>query len=226
MAGECISTFRSDQDYLTTCVITPDGDSFATASKDGSMKLWNVHTASYLTTLETDFEPILDCAVTSNGSTIVSTSPHGLRLWNLATGECEASLEGHLEGVQSCAVTPDNSTVISGSLDYSLKLWDIDSGECIGTLSGHDDDVNSCAVAPDGSFIVSTSDDRTLKMWKPNFNWPRSAKCSEEGIVGGLDAMAADWEAFEMSHSKEWNDDLWNEELCGYANLVDIPALA
>jgi len=189
------------------------------------MKLWNFNTACYVTTLEKDFEPILDCCVTSNGSTIVSSSPLGLSLWNLGTGECEASLEGHLEGVQSCAVTHDNSTVISASLDYSLKLWDIESGECIGTLIGHDDDVNSCAVARDGSFIMSTSDDRTLRRWKPNFHWPRLSHSSEESISGDLDAIDPVWEDFERSRTKDWNDEIWNDELYGYANLVDIPAL-
>jgi len=221
MAGECISTFRAPQDYLTACTVTPDGETFATASKDGSMKLWNVQKASYITTLAKDFETILDCTVTSDGSRIVSTSPHGLRLWNLSTGECEASLEGHLEGVQGCALTPDNSTIISASLDYSLKMWDMKSGECMGTLKGHNDDVNACAVAPDGSFIVSASDDRTLKMWKPNFQWPCLSSCSEESD-DGLEAIAPDWEAFEIPSSKDWND-----ELSGYyENIVDIPALA
>jgi len=189
-----------------------------------------VYTASYLTTLGKDFESILDCDVTTDGSTIVSTSSHGLRLWNLATGECKASLEGHLEGVQGCAITPDNSSVISASLDYSLKVWDMDSGKCMGTLEGHDDDVNACAVAPDASFIISASDDRTLKMWKPNFQWPRLMNRSEEiedeletiAPDWELEAIAPDWEEFETHFPKGWNG-----ELCGYhQNINDIPALA
>jgi len=170
-----------------------------------------------MTTLAKDFETILDCTVTCDGSTIVSTSPHRLRLWNLETGECEASLEGHLEGIQGCAVTPDTSSVISASLDYSLKIWSMKSGECIGTLKGHGDDVNACAVAPDGSFIVSASDDRTLKIWKPNFQWACLSNCSDES-EDRLEAITSDWEGFEILSSKEWND-----ELCGYyENIVDM----
>jgi len=106
------------------------------------------------------------CAVTPNGSRLVSSSAdETLKVWDLDSGEVNHTLRGHLGWVCCCAVTLDGFRVISSSRDGFLKVWDLDSGEEVCTLKGHTNCVSCCAVTPAGSRAISGSWDETLKVW-------------------------------------------------------------
>jgi WD40 repeat protein len=119
-------------------------------------------------TLEGHEEGIWACAITPDGSRVISTSrDRTLRVWDLQSGEALAVLRGHDAEVRGCAVMPDGRRVVSASADETLKIWDLETGQVLATLSGHEARVLACAVTPDGRRIVSASSDRTLRIWDP-----------------------------------------------------------
>ena len=121
-----------------------------------------------LGTLEGHSSAVYACAVSPDGSFIVSASwDETLKLWDRASGRELRTLAGHTDMVNACAVSPDGSFTVSASNDHTLKLWDPVSGQELRTLKGHGSGVSSCAVSPDGSFTVSASGDHTLKLWDP-----------------------------------------------------------
>ncbi len=108
---------------------------------------------------------ITACAMSTDGSTIVSASAdETLRVWDARSWVLRHILSGHEKGVNGCAVSADGSTIVSASDDETLKVWNGQTGVERFTLRGHSKRVGCCAVTADG-MIVSGSDDQTLKVW-------------------------------------------------------------
>lgn len=66
---------------------------------------------------------VTDCAITFDGSAIISGSFCGtLALWDLNSGElrCINERSSYISG---CCVTPDGATIVTSSLDTSVRLW-------------------------------------------------------------------------------------------------------
>ncbi len=118
-----------------------------------------------LRTLSGHTEWVNSCAISPDGSWIVSTScDRTLKVWDSSTGAERFTLTGPVYLDSGCAVSPDGSWIASAS-GNALKIWDAVTGTEHLTLSGHTELVTGCAISPDGSFIVSASHDKTLKVW-------------------------------------------------------------
>ena len=119
--------------------------------------------------------PILACAWSPNGKTLLSaSSDNTLKLWDPKNGKCTQTLTGHKNTVWACAWSPDGKTLLSASSDNTLKLWDPKNGKCTQTLTGHKNTVWACAWSPDGKTLLSASSDNTLKLWDP-----KNGKCTQ-----------------------------------------------
>ena len=129
------------------------------ASKDGTIKVWNLVTGEIEQTLS-NLSAAYSVAV-SNNLIVAGSGDRKIRIWNLATGELEQTLSGHSDYVTSVAIVEDK--IISGSRDNTIKIWDLATGELEQTLSGHSDAVYSIAVA--NNKIISGSRDNTIKIW-------------------------------------------------------------
>jgi WD40 repeat protein/transcriptional regulator with XRE-family HTH domain len=110
--------------------------------------------------------PVHDCAISPDGTWIVSASADKtLKLWDVRTGNMRFTLEGHSAPVTCCAISPMGNRVVSGSEDGTVRIWNAYSGNELLTLSGHKGAVTDCAISPDGAWIVSASVDKTLRLW-------------------------------------------------------------
>jgi hypothetical protein len=147
-----------------------------------------------------------DCAVSPDGSFIVSAGGHTLKVWDAATGRERATLAGHTEPVYACAISPDGSFIVSASRDNTLKVWDAAKGQERATLTGHTDLLKACAVSPDGSFIVSAGADKTLKVWDAATARERATLAS--GQVNGC-AVSPD-SSFIVSASADNTLKIWD----------------
>jgi WD40 repeat protein len=160
------NSLEGHEDWVGDVSFSPDGQTIASASGDGTIKLWNVETGEILHTLKGHQGAVLDLSFSPDGQTIASASDdQTVKLWTVATGELIHSLEGHQDWIRSLSFSPDGQTIVSASDDQTLKLWAVKTGTLIQTLSGHQALVSSIRFSPDGQTIASASDDRTVKLW-------------------------------------------------------------
>ncbi|HEY6345986.1 MAG TPA: NB-ARC domain-containing protein [Bryobacteraceae bacterium] len=161
-----VRTLEGHADDVYGVAVTPDGRKAVSASKDETLKVWDLETGRALRTLEGHSAPVWGVAVTPDGQWAVSASwDKTLKVWDLETGRALRTLEGHSDQVFGVAVTPDGRRAVSGSQDGTLKMWDLETGRELWTRKGHSDCVTGVAVALDGHRAVSTSGERTLKVW-------------------------------------------------------------
>ena len=159
-----IATLEGHTSSVRLVAFSPDGTTLASASRDSTIKVWNLATKENIATLR-HTHSILSVAFSPDGTTFALGAPDStIKLWDIATKENIATLEGHTHRVRSVAFSPDGAMLASGSSDRTVKLWDIATGRTIATLEGHESWVYSVAYSPNGTMLASGSDD-TVKLW-------------------------------------------------------------
>ena len=149
--------FLEGGDYVA---FSPAGTILASASEEGTVKLWDVATGENTLTLEGgNF-----VAFSPDGTTFALASDNGqVKLWDVATGKMTATFESSGFAVYSVAFSPDGETIASGSFQ-TVELRDVATGQITATLE-HSDWVSFVAFSPDGTTLVSESDE-VVKLWE------------------------------------------------------------
>ncbi|MEH2422774.1 MAG: hypothetical protein V7K48_18205 [Nostoc sp.] len=164
--GSLLFTLTGHSDSVNAVTLPPDGKQVISASRDETLKLWNLETGENERTFHGHSGWVNAVTLTPDGKQVISASrDETLKLWNLETGEDERTFHGHSGSVNAVALTPDGKQVISGSDDKTLKLWNLETGENERAFYGHSDRVTAIALTPDGKQVISGSNDNTLKLW-------------------------------------------------------------
>ena len=147
----------------------PNGETFATASLDGSVTLRYTADGRERLALSGSSAPITAIAYSTDGELLAAgTRDRSILIWSTATGELQRTLRGHENQITSLAFSPDDARLISGSVDRTVRLWNPRSGEALLTLREHTAGIMAVAFSPDGSQIASASKDATVRLWRTN----------------------------------------------------------
>jgi WD40 repeat protein len=110
-------------------VFTPDGRILASASNDGTLKLWDVAKAQEVRTLTGHTNAVLSVACSHDGRFLASASQdQTVKVWDLASGRALLTLRGHLGHVHGAVFRPDGKQLAVSSGDIGkgeVKLWDL-----------------------------------------------------------------------------------------------------
>ncbi|ABW33191.1 WD-repeat protein (plasmid) [Acaryochloris marina MBIC11017] len=164
--GALVRTLTGHTDSVTGVSISPDGQTVVSASRDHTLKVWDLATGEELRTLTGHTNFVRRVSISPCGQTVVSASrDKTLKVWDLETGRELRTLTGHTSSVTGVSISPDGQTVVSASSDNTLKVWELETGEEQRTLIGHTSSVTGVSISPDGQTVVSASLDKTLKVW-------------------------------------------------------------
>ncbi|KYC34624.1 hypothetical protein WA1_51500 [Scytonema hofmannii PCC 7110] len=142
---------------------SPDGKTLATASRDKTVKLWNLD-GKLLTTIKGHNDAVTHVSFSRNGKVVATASrDKTVKLWNL-DGKELSTLRGYSDAVNFVSFSPNGQVLAAASYDNTIKLWKRD-GTLLKTLKGHSNAVNSVNFSPDGNIIAAASSDRTVQLW-------------------------------------------------------------
>jgi WD40 repeat protein len=156
-------------EQFTSAAFFPDGRKFASAHKDGSVRLWGTETPQALRTFKSHTGSATAVAVSPDGRSLASGGSDGyVKLWDADTGQELKSRFENLGGINSIAFSPDGNRLVSSSDRKTIVVTDVQTGRLLRSVAGHADAVNSAGFSPDGKVIVSASRDGTIKLWDVN----------------------------------------------------------
>ena len=126
-----------------------DKSILATASMDGTVKLWNSQTGDFISSLEGPGESIEWIDWHPKGNIIIGGSADAtIWMWNTQKETCLNVFSGHSDSVSCGSFTPDGKLIVSSSEDCSVKVWNPKTAECIVTYSAVEKNIKSFCEEP------------------------------------------------------------------------------
>jgi WD40 repeat protein/serine/threonine protein kinase len=166
-SGEQRRTLRDHNWGILGLAFSPDGRTLASASADGSVRLWDPETDAEVKTAPLrHVGPCKGVAFSPDGLYLASGGhDQTVKIWDTATWREWRTLRDPTSGIQSVAWSPDGRRLAWGGTDATVKIGDPATGKILRTLRGHTGWVEAVAFSPDGQWIASASLDKTVKLW-------------------------------------------------------------
>ncbi|KAG8230345.1 hypothetical protein J437_LFUL000616 [Ladona fulva] len=123
----CQKVFEGHTHYVMQIVINPkDNNTFASASLDRTVKVWQLGSSTPNFTLE-GHEKGVNCVDYYHGGDkpylISGADDRVAKIWDYQNKTCVQTLEGHSANVTAVCFHPELPIVVTGSEDTTVRLW-------------------------------------------------------------------------------------------------------
>jgi WD40 repeat protein len=155
--------------------VSADGSLVASASWDGTVRLWNAADGSSRGILSNPSARVSAVAFSPDGRLLASLSDDQvLRLWSVASRTLITNIVGvarSLGSQNSVVFSPDGALMAAGlGGTNGVGLWRASDGSRVGTLLGGGSGTEWIAFSPDGALLAAAGGyrgiDATIKVWR------------------------------------------------------------
>ncbi|CAG9132945.1 unnamed protein product [Plutella xylostella] len=167
-----IRTLYDHTDEITALDFHPREQILASASRDCSIKLFDITKASAKKAFKsiTDSEPVLCVAFHPLGDHIIATTTHPvIRLYDVTTSQCfVCPIPDHHHKKQVHSINQLVDHIIATTTHPVIRLYDVTTSQCFVCPipdHHHKKQVHSIKFSPNGKYFASGSADGCVKLW-------------------------------------------------------------
>ncbi|GAA0971904.1 hypothetical protein GCM10009555_024050 [Acrocarpospora macrocephala] len=155
------------EDRVRAVAYSSDGAILATASDDGTVRLWDTATRRPLGRPLAHDNDVYAVAFSPDGKTLATAGrDNAARLWDVATQRPIGQPFVHKDDVYAVAFSPDGTTLATGNGDGITRLWNLTGDPHAEPLPGrHVGAVFALAFSPDGETLATGGFDNTARLW-------------------------------------------------------------
>lgn len=126
-AWACQQVFEGHSHYVMQIAINPkDNNTFASASLDRTLKVWQLGASSPNFTLE-GHEKGVNCVDYYHGGDkpylISGADDRLVKIWDYQNKACVHTLEGHAQNISAVCFHPELPVILTGSEDGTVRVW-------------------------------------------------------------------------------------------------------
>jgi len=124
--GKTVMYLKGHESDVYSLHVSPSGSVFASASEDGTCRMWDLKTGKSLATLvgHAGSVALTSCALSASSRTLYATGEDGLlRAWDTQTQKLKEALPAHSDRASSLSISTDGRVLISGGWDCALRIW-------------------------------------------------------------------------------------------------------
>lgn len=158
---------------------SPDRNIIATASQDGTVKLWDLEGKQIKSFSAANNAKFWGISFSPKGQILAAASTDGtVRLWRLNGKDIEEvePLKVSKGWVWDISFSPDGQVLASADSSGTVKLWQFDGDKfnpdpiyqikAHDQVKGKDQEIHKINFSPDGKFLATASIDKTAKLWR------------------------------------------------------------
>ncbi|CAE6521223.1 unnamed protein product [Rhizoctonia solani] len=163
-SDKALHTLKGHADRICRVAFHPSGQYIASASYDGSWRLWDAstgqNTGSHVPDRQLLFQEghskeVYAVQFQDDGALVASGGLDAIgRVWDLRTGRTAMVLDGHGQAIYGMDFSPNGYQIATGSGDNTIRIWDMRSLRAHYTIGAH------TSIVSDVSFYrpVATGD--------------------------------------------------------------------
>jgi serine/threonine protein kinase len=182
--GQARTLLLGHSNAVSAVAFAPDGQMLASASLDGTVRLWQPATGEERGVLTGHDDSVAALAFSPDGQTLATGGgDHTVRLWDVSAARHRATLRGHTGKVWGVAFSPDGQALASASADQTVGVWDLTTQRLRWGLKAHSWPVYAVAFSPDGQTLASAGGDGTIRLWDPAAGKLRTTLKGNQGAI-------------------------------------------
>ncbi|MEB3280617.1 MAG: sugar-binding protein [Lyngbya sp.] len=207
-------SFTAHSDFVYNISFSPDGKLIASASKDQTVKLWNLK-GEVIKNLPHN-APVWTVKFSPDGKLIATASEDKIvQLWT-RDGKLLHSLKGHQDSINDLNFSPDSQLIASASDDGTIILWKQD-GTLVKIIEGNGSKFTSVSFSPSSGknlLLVAATNTGLIKLWTgedihwKELDWVDLLQENHQNIIYDVN-FSSDGEII-ASASEDQTVKLWN----------------
>jgi WD40 repeat protein len=162
---------------VNAATFSADNKLIATASYDGTVKLWDAVSGRELLTLRGHSKSVTDVAISSDTKILATAGDDAIiQLWDTTSGQQLLTLSnetGHVDRISRVVFSPDDKHISATRGDGTATIWDAADGRRLLTLrhlplAGQNTPeiaVTDVAFSPNNKYLASAYSDGTAQIW-------------------------------------------------------------